>query len=593
MLKFKSLAISAIVVFSWAQTQCFAVEGDSSHAKEKETPAAESSSGRQENAFSKYDALKERIESLASKASSEAAKPELLEAVEGQSRKVKIMPSKQQFSDGAKTIERVKWYREQIASSCEASDKSSKLLGEFIDRCLIGPVIFDSIQAKSGQAETTTFELDAKEVRFCRDDLNAYFKAKKERVGEENWKKYIYDQEINEKLTKFYNWYGASVEGLASEASTEPSPMVKEVSMVENIQNLCLVENRKPIAQGAETNRTPPPPAQPSQQFGPPQVQNPATQVPQQPQNGQPQGNPSYPQLQPNGGYNAGNYGANYNPSNCKNGQGIGYRCDYDPVDYSPRYERDSFGSYLPLMSYPKGNGGGGYVPSPSSPAYFPQRQAPPPPPVQSGFAAPFLGRGLSLGFGFSQGYPYGGYPMMPYGPMMGGYGGGIGYSPIGIGGGYVSTMPAIIEPPLTPCSSGLMGSCGGCGGGLMTSCGGGCGGGLITPINQCFGNNPINPLMNTFMNPFGMNPNRMVNPRMPYNPWNPYGPVINPYYSTNPYNPWRVTIPRVPGTPYQPVAPVNPGGPGNPGYPGNPLVNTVNNPVSNNPVRVVVPRTN
>ena len=90
----------------------------------------------QENHFSKYDTLRERLEHLSKIAHKEKKNPEVIHT-EGQPAIVRITPSQAQFAEGAEILKRVKWYRERMAESCESSDKSSKMLGEFIDECLV------------------------------------------------------------------------------------------------------------------------------------------------------------------------------------------------------------------------------------------------------------------------------------------------------------------------------------------------------------------------------------------------------------------------------------------------------------------------
>ena len=557
-------------------------------------PADTNVINHQVNPFSQYDALRERIEALSKIAPKEKKAPEL---VHGEPVKVRITPSHQQFSEGAEIVKRVKWYRERMAESCESSDKSSKMLGEFIDNCLTG-LVFDSIKADpeqqnlSAQHEKTTFELDAHKIRECRNDLNAYFEAKKHKLGDAEWKKHSIDVEINEKLTKFYNWYGAAVEGFKDPVK-EQSDMIKEIGMV-NAKNLCLIEEvKKPTAiqevpkdKPKQATPTPQkqtqPPAQPSQDFKPPQVQNQPQQPPaQQPQNPgyQPPQNPSYQPPQLN---NGGKYKKPYDYENFKN---------YGDKDYSSPM-------YIPQMNYPKGSN---YIP-PSNNS-LPPRQALPPPAAGGGApigGVPLLGRGFSLGLGFSNayGYPYG---MMPYGGYGGypgyGYGGypGYGYGGygpgIGIGGGIVPVGGAIITP-ISTCG-GLTGGCGGgCGGGLLnpvSSCGGGCGGGLINPISSCGGNGML-------YNPMNMYPGRLGMPRMPYSPWNTYNPMYN-YGGMDPYRFWN---PRNTGTtPMQTVTPINTTTPittpitGTNPVTSNPVYTPVTNPIQSNPIRVTLPRTN
>ena len=569
------------------------VQGESAGKEQTPRPSTEQTP-RPTNDFSRYDALKEKLEHLSKMAPDHAETPML---VQGEENLVRIHPSKQQFADGSKTIERVKWYREQMKQTCEASDASAKLLGEFIDGCLTD-FIFNVVKTDTEfKDKKPTFDLDAKKVRACRDDMNAYFEAKKKKVGEKEWKKYAIDQEIAEKLTKFYNWYGAAAEGIVM-SEKEPVPMIEAIKDTTS-GNLCLIEAEKakqdnkikePEPKKAVPNQDQKPyqgPAQPSQDFKPPQVQNPA---PQQPPQQQP---PAYHPPQ----------AGNYDPT------GIGYKGNYDPRDRR-KYNYDNFrdyggkdydtGMYLPLLAnYPKGNN---YIP-PSGNNSLPPRTAVAPPPVGGAapIGAPFLGRGFSLGLGFSNayGYPYGGYfPPPLYG---GGYGGGYpGYG--GIGGGYIPVAPiAPIMPiePISPCG-GLIGGCGmGCGTGLITPCGGTCGG-LINPMMPC-GNNML-------FNPMTQIPGRMVLPRGPIN----Y--PFSPYYNYGGMNPNRYTNPRIPGSPLQPVTPGTPGGttPTNPTIPTtptnpttqitlptiptgpvSPIYSPINNPIGTSPIRITLPRTN
>jgi len=569
---FKKLATVFVAVSLFSQVSM----SDEQHANNGSNPV------RSENRFSKYDALRDRLEALSKRASATATEPVLVMGTDN----VRIQPTRQQFSDGAETIKRVKWYRERMAESCEQSDRSSKLLGEFIDGCLTRD-IFEKVKAEGNSEDTKlTFELEAKKMRACRDDITRYFEAKKQNVGELEWRKYVFDQEIMDKLTKFFNWYGASVN--IGDSSTAPiSSMLKSLKEV-NVNNLCLVESESAkeakkvkLPEGDPRKQAVPGqgPGQPSQEFKPPQVQNPTPQIsPAQPQT------PAY--QPPQGGYQGGNY----DPS------GIGYRGKYDPRDRG-RYNYDNFRdygdkdydspSYIPMLAYPKG---GNYTP-PSGNHSFPYRPTPPPaqnfnspPPI----ASPFFGRGFNLGFGFSSasGFPFGGmYPPL-YGGGFGGYGGYGGGLPLygGIGGGYVSTVPITpIVEPISPC------------GGLIGGCGGGCGMGFINPnpCNQVCGGliNPIMPCVNNpFINPIGQIPGRIDIPRGPgWNyPW-------NPFYNYGPMNPIRYTNPRIPGSPWQPINPINPVGPvPNPGIPGNPItpINPITNPVNQPPIRITLPRT-
>ncbi len=605
MLKSQFKMVVLLVVASLVNPSHLLADEKKDHDEKKsETQTTESGGGnRQVNPFSKYDTLKERLEALSKKAPTQVTQPKL---VEGKENLVKITPSRQQFSDGAETLKRVKWYRERMAESCKDSDKSSELLGQFMDGCLtdfIFNIVKSDAESNEAQNSQTTFELDAKRVRECRDEMNSYFDAKKTKVGTTEWSKFAVDQEIKEKLEKFFNWYGASAQGIKVDENKPPSKMIEELKK-EQASNLCFIENEK----AKQDNKVKLPevdpkklagpnpgqkpyqgPGQPSQDFKPPQVQTPGVQTP-------PPQTPAY--QPPQGGYQppqGGYQGGNYDPS------GIGYRGKYDPRDRR-RYDYDNFRDYggrdndpslyVPLMNYPKGSN---YIPPSNN--NFPARSAPPPP--VSGPApiapAPFLGRGLNFGFGYSNysGYPYGGY----FPPMYGGYGGGYGAVPyggvgIGIGGGYVPVTP-IVEP-ITPCG-GMIGGCGGgimsgCGGGLMTPCGGVCGGGLINPLMPC-GNNLL-------FSPIGQFPNRNMLPRVPGTqyPW-------NPYYNYGQMPPNRFNIPRNPGSPWQPVIPGNPtvpgtpGNPGTPGTPGNPgnpvtpIYTPGTNPIGTNPIRITIPR--
>lgn len=572
----------------------------------EKAPADTNVISHQVNPFSQYDALRERIEALSKIAPKEKKAPEL---IHGEPVKVRITPSHQQFSEGAEIVKRVKWYRERMAESCESSDKSAKMLGEFIDNCLTG-LVFDSIKVdpehpnQSAQHEKTTFELDAHKIRECRNDLNAYFEAKKHKLGDAEWKKHSIDVEINEKLTKFYNWYGAAVEGFKDPVK-EQSDMIKEIGMV-NAKNLCLIEEvKKPTAiqevpkeKPKQATPTPQPqkpyqgPAQPSQDFKPPQVQNQPQPPAQQPQN------PGY--QPPQGGYN----GPKYDPSGL--GNGGKYKKPYDYENFKNYGDKNyTAPMYIPQMNYPKGSN---YIP-PSNNA-LPPRQASGGP-IGGGAApiggVPLLGgRGFSLGLGFSNayGYPYG-MGMMPYGGYGGygypgiGYGGympgigGIGIGGIGIGPGIIPGGGAIITP-ITPCG-GLIGGCGGgCGGGLLnpiSSCGGGCGGGLMNPLMPCGGNGML-------YNPMNMYPGRMGMPRMPYGFGNTYNPMYN-YGGMDPYRFWN---PRNTGNNLQTVTPVNTTTPittpvTNPitvttPVTTSPVYTPVTNPIQSNPIRITLPRT-
>jgi hypothetical protein len=574
---FKKIATVFVVVslfsqVSNAENQNHSNNGSETSSENQSTPA------RQENRFSKYDALRERLEALSKKASTTVTEPVL---VEGQNNVVRIQPTQQQFSDGAETIKRVKWYRERMAESCEQSDRSAKLLGEFIDGCLT-EAIFEKVKATGSSEGRPTFDLDAKKMRTCRDDINRYFEAKKQKVGDSEWRKHGFDQEMMDRLTKFFNWYGASVEGVEMGEVVE-SPMVTALKNI-TANNLCLAEREKTvklpevdlIRQAVPGQR----PGQPSQEFTPPQVQTPTPQV-SQPQVQSPAYQP------PQGGYQGGNY----DPS------GIGYQGKYDPRDRG-RYDYDNFRdygdknydfpSYLPFMNYSKGSN---YIP-PSGNHSFPYRPAPQP---AQNFSNPVpiapasYGRGFNFGFGFNNAYG-GMYPPL-YGGGYGGYGGYMGGSSFsgGISGGYVSTVS--ITPtvePISPCG-GLIGGCGGAGGcgfGLINSapCNQFCGG-IINPLKPC-GNNP-------FINPIGQIPGRIVMPRGPGSnyPW-------NPFYNYGPMNPFRYTDPRIPGSPLQPITPITPIGPITPITPPitppiiPPITNPITNPVNQPPIRITLPRT-
>ncbi len=599
MLKFnlKKYAVVTVVAMTVAQSGVFSADEhikapteNTDKPKTEFTPAV-----RQENSFSKYDTLRERLEHLSKIAPKEKKNPELLK-IEGQPDVVRITPAQAQFAEGAEILKRVKWYRERMAESCEQSDNSSKMLGQFIDECLINGLVFDTVKVDQEQTnkDQTTFELDAQKIHACKTELNAYYAAKKSKVGESEWKKFAIDQEINDKLTKFFNWYGASAEGISSgskeQAASEPSDLIKEVGNI-STKNLCLIEEVKAVSTPLQKPKYEPKkeepkkqavnqgPGEPSKQFTPPQVQNPAPQAPQpQPPVYQP------PQQQPY-------QGGKYDPS------GLGNGGKYDPRDRR-RYDYDNFrdygdkdyGSapmYIPQMN-PKGN----YIP-PSNNS-LPPRQALPPPAAVGGpapiAAAPFLGRGFSLGLGFSNayGYPYG---MMPYGPLYGGYGGGF-YPGYGGGFGYGGGVPIVPISSSTPITS----TCGGLISGTCGSSIGLCGtspvmGGMMTsPINSCVNNmlyNPINQI-----------PGRGTLIRFPGNP-NMYNPIFN-YGGFDPNRIWLPRLPETnPGNPLQTIPPIN--GPFAPPVttpsptiptPVGPIYNPGTNPVPNTPIRITLPRT-
>jgi len=608
MLKFnlKKFAVVTVVAMAVGHTMVLASEDHTqTQSGEATKPKAEFNPGvRQENDFSKYDTLRERLEHLSKIAPKEKKNPEVIHT-EGQPAIVRITPSQAQFAEGAEILKRVKWYRERMKESCENSDKSSKMLGEFIDECLINGLVFDSVKLDADQSnkDQKTFELDARKIHACKTELNGYFAAKKSKVGDSEWKKFAIDQEINEKLTKFFNWYGASAEGIIEnskeQAAHEPSELIKEVGMI-SAKNLCFIEEAKshpsPVQKPKYEPKKEEPkkeepkkqavqgPGEPSKQFTPPQVQNPTPQAPP----------PQQPAYQPP---QQGYQGGKYDPS------GLGYGGKYDPRDRKG-YDYDNFRNYgdkdygsAPMYIPQLNNRGNNYIP-PSNNS-LPPRQALPPPAgggVAPIAAAPLLGRGFSLGLGFSNayGYPYG---MMPYGPLYGGYGGGY-YPGYGGGFGYGGGVPIVPISSVTPITST-------CGGGLMgNSCGstiGMCGGGPLTgvslissPINAC-GNNMLYNPMNQF-------PGRVDLTRFP-------GGINNYLYSPisnyGGFNPYRIFAPRLPGSNFgnnlQTVPPVN-GGittptipsttptiplPGsNPGY--NPV--TISNPST--PIRITLPRT-
>lgn len=595
MLKFnlKKYAVVTVVAMTVAHGSVFSADDhDKSQGGGADKPKAEFSPGvRQENSFSKYDTLRERLEYLSKIAPKEKKNPEVIHT-EGQPAIVRITPAQAQFAEGAEILKRVKWYRERMAESCESSDKSSKMLGEFIDECLINGLVFDSVKVDAEQTnkDQTTFELDARKIHTCKAELNSYFAAKKSRIGDAEWKKYAIDQEINDKLSKFFNWYGASAPGIIEnskeQAASEPSDLIKEVGLV-SVKNLCLVEEAKQKLNPVQKSKYEPKkeepkkqavnqgPGEPSKQFTPPQVQNPAPQAPQPQQ-------PQAPIYQPP-------QGGKYDPA------GLGNGGKYDPRDRR-KYDYDNFrdygdkdyGSaplYIPQMN-PKGN----YIP-PSNNS-LPPRQALPPPAAVGGpapiAAAPFLGRGFSLGLGFSNayGYPYG---MMPYGPLYGGYGGGY-FPGYGGGFGYGGGVPIVPISSTTPISSTCGGLLGGSCGSMIGMCGGGLTGGLITsPINSC-GNNMI-------LNPINQLPGRGTLIRFPGNPG-----MYNPIFNYGGFDPNRIYFPRLPGSnpnePLQPVPPIN--GPFVPPVTTPnvtlPVVNPIYNPgsgtVPNAPIRITLPRT-
>ena len=520
--------------------------------------ASDATTSRKENSFPEYDVLIKRFEELALVASEETVTPELKDKL------ITVSPSKQQLTEGAEILKRIKWYREQIAATCETSDTSSKLLGEFIDSCISKGVISSAVTEDS-----KALSINAAKIAECKSEINSYFKEKNKIATDVSGKSFPIDSEINSKLSKLFDFFGSSIEGLKFEMEELSTRMMTEVKKMSHA-NLCLVEEPKVVVP-IITKPVPPKTAVPTQ----------ATQAAQPAQPTQ------QPQVQNPGGYQAppaGYNGGTYNP-------GAGKR-PYVKDNFKDYGDNNNTPLYIPNMNYPKGSN---YQPSNNN---FPQAN----PPQRRGrncggggcggiSQAPIIQRGgfpggFGLGLGFSN-YSYngGGYPM-----GYGGYGGMPGYGGGGIGPGYVTPYyPMGISPCpqlINPCGGGCNGGCGGCGtgmGGLITPCGGNNMG--FNPFNQFPGRGffprvpPfVGPGFNPFFNPINNIPGRIFLPRGPGSPWTPQ----NPTGPTQPVIPGQPGIPGIPGIPEQP---------GTPGQPGAPNYNPNTNTVPTAPIRITLPR--
>lgn len=382
-----------------------------------------SDTNRETNTFADYDTLAIRLETWGNQITS----GDRVENNDSERKVFTIQLSKSESEEAANLLRRIKWYRNAIVA-CENADASSKKLGTVLDECIAPGNLSRSSERAVQKDSRWEMSLGSAELISCQTRLADFYREKLSRS--EDASKFMVDREISEKLNSLFRLFtprGAEVrapEGLSQDLKNSLLSVSRE--------NRCEVGVTRPqdLSSGEREALPRPPPA-----VAP--IQNPPTSLLQR----QPEAPRTSDTLSQQNGYVPSPLATPYN-------RNVSPSYDRDHRD------RDDNDLKLALSLALASQADKGRTSNVSPPPPAPVVPCPPPPPP----------RPFNAAFSYQKTPPYPVQPpmyppmffppptVMPLPPIIGGDSGAC----ISCGGG--SYLPPVtpIEPPSSPCLTGM-----------------------------------------------------------------------------------------------------------------------------------------